>query len=87
MELRGPILNEEIRQKASGESSSSANITRGRAATKNASVQRSKRKSKGKEITCIKCGRKGHKKPDCRFYKQELERNKKKQKHTIEKKI
>ena len=46
--VRGAILNEEIRQKASGDSSSSANITRGRAATKSVSVQRSRSKSKGK---------------------------------------
>ena len=82
--VRGAILDEEIHQKASGESSSSANITRGRAATKNASMQRSRSKSKGKEITCFQCGRKGHKKPDCRFYKQELERRKNK-KDTSEK--
>ena len=37
--VRGAILNEEIRRKASGESSSFANITRGRAATKNVSMQ------------------------------------------------
>ena len=40
--VRGAILNEEIRRKASGESSSFANITRGRAATKNALIQRLK---------------------------------------------
>ena len=48
-------------------------------------MQRSRSKSKGKEITCFECGRKGHKKPDYRFYKQELERKKKYSKNTIEK--
>ena len=34
-------------------------------------------KSKGKvEVTCYQCGRKGRKKPDCRYYKAELERKK-----------
>ena len=33
--------------------------------------------SKGKgDVTCYRCGRKGHKKPDCRYYKAELERKK-----------
>ena len=36
-------------------------------------------------MTCVKCGRKRHKKPDCRFYKQELERKKKNHKDTTEK--
>ena len=48
-------------------------------------MQRSRSKSKGKEITCFECGRKGHKKPDYRFYKQELERKKKNKKATIKK--
>ncbi|KAH7288390.1 hypothetical protein KP509_31G025000 [Ceratopteris richardii] len=61
--VRGSILNEEIRRKASGEGSGSAN--------------RKRSKSKGKaEVTCYQCGRKGHKKPDCRYYKAELERKK-----------
>ena len=70
MEVRGAILDEEARRKASGKSSNSANITRGRAATKNVPMQRSKSKRKRKEITCFQYGCKGHKKPDCRFYKQ-----------------
>ena len=49
-------------------------------------MQRPRGKSKGKEITCFQCGRKGHKKHDCRFYKNKLERKKKNQKATIQKK-
>ncbi|MCO5567372.1 hypothetical protein L7F22_021062 [Adiantum nelumboides] len=82
--VRGSILNEEIRRKASGEGGSSANMVRGRTEKKNAYAQRSKSKSKergnaskGKDdVTCYQCGRKGHKKPDCRYYKAELERKK-----------
>ncbi|MCO5593485.1 hypothetical protein L7F22_047499 [Adiantum nelumboides] len=55
--VRGSILNEEIRRKASGEGGSSANMVRGRTEKKNAYAQRSKSKSKergnaskGKEI-------------------------------------
>ena len=66
----GAILNEKIRRKGSGESSSSANISRGRAVTKNVSMKGSRSKSKGKEITCFQCCHKGLKKLDCRFYKQ-----------------
>ncbi|KAH7302046.1 hypothetical protein KP509_23G053800 [Ceratopteris richardii] len=75
--VRGSILNEEIRRKASGEGSGSANVARGRTEKKSGNVQRNRSKSKGKaEVTCYQCGRKGHKKPDCRFYKAELERKK-----------
>ncbi|KAH7297375.1 hypothetical protein KP509_26G066900 [Ceratopteris richardii] len=75
--VRGSILNEEIRRKASGEGSGSANVARGRTKKKSGNVQRNRSKSKGKaEVTCYQCGRKGHKKPDCRFYKAELERKK-----------
>ena len=45
----------------------------------------SRSKSKGKEITCFQCCHKGLKKLDCRFYKQELERNKRNQKDTSKK--
>ena len=42
--------------------------------------QRNRSKSRGKgkqqDITCYQCGRKGHKKPDCRYYKMGLERKK-----------
>ena len=48
-------------------------------------MQRSRNKSRGKEITCFQCGRKGHKKLDCRFYKQDLERKNKNKKDTSEK--
>ncbi|MCO5560027.1 hypothetical protein L7F22_013633 [Adiantum nelumboides] len=44
--VRGSILNEEIRRKASGEGGSSANMVRGRTKKKNAYAQRSKSKSK-----------------------------------------
>ncbi len=83
--VRGSILNEEIRRKAGGEGGNSANMVRGRTDKKNAYGQRNKSKSKergnaskGKDsdVTCYQCGRKGHKKPDCRFYKAELERKK-----------
>ncbi|KAH7439944.1 hypothetical protein KP509_04G083400 [Ceratopteris richardii] len=75
--VRGSILNEEIRRKASGEGSGSANVARGRTEKKSGNVQRNRSKSKGKaEVTCYQCGRKGHKKPDCRYYKAELERKK-----------
>ena len=36
-------------------------------------------------MTSFQCGRKGHQKPNCRFYKQELERKKKNKKATIKK--
>ena len=39
-----------------------------------------------KEIACFKCDHKGHKKFNCRFYENELERPKKNQKDTTEKK-
>ena len=44
---------------------------------KSGNVHRSRCKNKGKaEVTCYQCGRKGRKKPDCRYYKAELERKK-----------
>ncbi|MCO5596801.1 hypothetical protein L7F22_050871 [Adiantum nelumboides] len=43
--VRGSILNEEIRRKASGEGGSSANMVRGRTEKKNAYAQRSKSKT------------------------------------------
>ena len=48
--VRGAILNEEIRRKASGESSSSANITRGRAATKMYQCKALEEKAWGKKL-------------------------------------
>ncbi|MCO5576745.1 hypothetical protein L7F22_030563 [Adiantum nelumboides] len=81
--VRGSILNEEIRRKSSGEGSGTAYHVRGRTEKRNhvANKGKSRSKSKGKsqDITCYQCGRKGHKKPDCRFYKQELERKKQQQ--------
>ena len=75
--VRGSILNEEIRRKASGEDSGSTNVARGRTEKKSGNAQRNRSKSKGKgDVTCYQCGRKGHKKPDCRYYKAELERKK-----------
>ena len=72
---RGSILNEEIKRKASGEGSGSTNVARGRTEKKSENVQRNRSKSKGKaEVTCHQCGRKGHTKPDCRYYKAEFER-------------
>ena len=66
--LRGSMLNEQIRRKASGE---------GRTEKKSENVQRNRSKSKGKaEVTCYQCGRKGHKKSDCTYYKPEFERKK-----------
>ena len=79
--VRGFILNEEIRRKSSGEGSGSAYNIRGRYDKRNPNVgQRNRSKSRGKgkqqDITCYHCGRKGHKKPDCRYWKMELERKK-----------
>ena len=51
--VRGAILDEEIRRKASGESSSSANIIRGRTARKNVLMERSKSKSKEKKSLAL----------------------------------
>ena len=45
-------------------------------------MQRSRSKSKG---ACFQCRCKGHKKPDCRFYKQEHERKQENQKDASEK--
>ncbi|KAH7438914.1 hypothetical protein KP509_04G036700 [Ceratopteris richardii] len=78
--VRGSILNEEIRRKSSGENSGSAYNVRGRTLKKpntgNKPRNRSKRKEKQQDVSCYQCGRKGHKKPDCRYYKKELERKK-----------
>ena len=41
---------------------------------KSGNVHRSRCKNKGKaEVTCYQCGWNGHKKPNCRYYKAELE--------------
>ena len=70
-------MNEEIRRKASGEGSGSTNVARGRTKKKSENVYRNTSKIKGKVgVTCYLCGRKGHKKPDCKYYKAELEREK-----------
>ena len=76
--VRSFILNEKIRRKASGEVSGSANVAQARTEKKSDNVQRNKCKSKGTaaEVTCYQCGSKGHKKPDCKYYKAELEREK-----------
>ena len=78
--VRDSILNEEIRRKDSGETGGSANMARGRTNKKGAYAQKNKSRSKSKEkqveVTCYQCGRKGHKKPDCRYYKKEQERKK-----------
>lgn len=77
--VRGSILNEEIRRKSSGESGSSAYNARGRSQKRDAgnrTQNRSKSKTKDKDVTCYQCGRKGHKKPDCRYFKKEQERKK-----------
>ena len=76
--IKGSILNEEIRRKASGEGSGSANVAQARTEKKSDNVQRNKCKSKGTaaEVTCYQCGSKGHKKPDCKYYKAELARRK-----------
>ncbi|KAH7277474.1 hypothetical protein KP509_39G053300 [Ceratopteris richardii] len=59
-------------------------MVRGRTDKRSNNAQRNKSKSrergngnKGKsnDVTCYQCGRKGHKKPDCRYYKAHLERN------------
>ena len=66
--VRGSILNEGIRRKASGESSGAAYHVRGRSNKKenseNRGKSRSKSKGKSQDVTCYQCGRKGHKKPD-----------------------
>ena len=81
--VRGSILNEEIKRKASGEGGSSANMVRGRTDKRSNYAHRNKSKSqergnsskvKSNDVTCYQCGRKGHKKPDFRYYKAELER-------------
>ncbi|KAH7422992.1 hypothetical protein KP509_12G034600 [Ceratopteris richardii] len=83
--VRGSILNEEIRRKAGGEGGSSTNMVRGRTDKRSNNAQRKKSKSrergncsKGKsnDVTCYQCGSKGHKKPDCRYYKAQLKRKK-----------
>ncbi|KAH7302750.1 hypothetical protein KP509_23G085600 [Ceratopteris richardii] len=83
--VRGSILNEEIKRKASGEDGTSANMIRGRSKKKGSYSERGKRRSKERgssskkqdsDVTCYQCGRKGHKKPDCPFYKAKLERKK-----------
>ena len=78
--VRGSILNEEIRRKDNGKTGGSANMARGRTNKKGAYAQKNKSRSKSRdkqvEVTCYQCGRKGHKKPDCRYYKKEQERKK-----------
>lgn len=77
--VRGSILNEEIRRKSSGESSSSAYNARGRSQKRDIGSRtqsRSKSKTKDKDVICYQCGRKGHKKPNCRHFKKEQERKK-----------
>ena len=55
-------------------------MARGRTNKKGAYAQKNKSRSKSRdkhvEVTCYQCGRKGHKKPDCRYYKKEQERKK-----------
>ena len=48
--VRGSILNEEIRRKASGEGGSSANMVRGRTDKRSNNAHRNKSKSKEIEI-------------------------------------
>ncbi|MCO5575629.1 hypothetical protein L7F22_029431 [Adiantum nelumboides] len=75
----GSFLNEEIRRKSSEEGGSSAYNARGGNQTPDAgnrTQNRSKSKTKDKDVTCYQCGRKGHKKPDCRYFKKEQERKK-----------
>ena len=83
--VRGSILNEEIRIKPSGEDGSSADMVSGRTAKTSTYANRKKSKSqergnsskvKCNDVTHYQCGRKGHKKPDCRYYKAKLERKK-----------
>ena len=52
-----------------------ANVARGRTNKKVKMYNRSK--SKGKvEMICYQCGRKSHKKPNCRYHKAKLEKKK-----------
>ena len=82
--VRGSILNEEIRRQSSEEEGTSVIVMRGRSEKRNANASRRRSKSKeegsnskGKgDVTCYQCGRKGHKKLDCKYYKAELERKK-----------
>ena len=63
-------MNEENKKKANGEGSGLTNVARG----KSENIQRNRSKSKDKaEVTCYQCGWNGHKKPNCRYYKAELE--------------
>ena len=57
--VRRIILNKEIRRNESGESSSSPNITRGRVAAKNVSMQRARSKSKEKKSFAFNVAIKG----------------------------
>ena len=67
-DVRGSIVNEEIRRKFDGEGSGSTNVARGRTEKKSENVQRNRSWSKGKaKVTCYQCGRKGHKKRDFFF--------------------
>ncbi|KAH7431388.1 hypothetical protein KP509_08G045900 [Ceratopteris richardii] len=75
-------LQDSDQEKSKG--GSSANMVRGRTDKRSNNAQRNKSKSrergngsKGKnnDATCYQCGGKGHKKPDCRYYKAQLERN------------
>ena len=79
--MRGSNLNEEFRRKSNDDDSGSTYNIRGRSAYRNANVgQRNTGKSRGKEqqqnITCYECGREGHKKLDCIYFKMEQERKK-----------
>ena len=60
-------------------------MVRGRTDKRSSYVHRNKckskemgnsRKSKSNDVTCYQCGKKGHMKPDCRYYKAELKRKK-----------
>ena len=81
--VKGSILNKEIKKKTSGEGGSSANMVRGKTDKRSTYVHKNKsgnkergssNNGKSKDVTCYQCGKKGHKKPDCRYYKAKLER-------------